>query len=342
MLELGHLLLIELAALKQQSLLRHGLRLPRRGADILGTEGIGEHILDLLEGLAGGLRECDEHVEEHAGVEDAEEDVHLPADGDEGRGHEVGEREVEDPVSRGGERDGLAAHAEGVQFGGVNPRDRSPGGGEAGDEEVGAGDDGFGGGAGDGPGGLRGVVDAVGAGVVAEGGEQAGVGEHEGHHPDGAEEEGGPPAPAVDVEERRHCEEDVDDVLDRGRHEEVVARQAGHLEDVGYVVHCGICQLVGLAFGQSPGDEGILTHYVHAGQLGPDLSEDSDVGSPDHVGLDELEEGDVGVVALEFAHVFDVLEFADHEGAVGVAFAVDKSQHGVAFVPAVLPSEPTG
>ncbi len=57
------------------------------------------------------------------------------------------------------------------------------------------------GGAGDLPRGGGGVVDAVGAGPVAVGGEDAGVGEEPGHHEGGADEEGGAAAPAVDKEE---------------------------------------------------------------------------------------------------------------------------------------------
>lgn len=49
---------------------------------------------------------------------------------------------------------------------------------------------------------------------MAVGFEETGVGEHPGHHAKGTEEEGGAPAPAVDVEEGGDGEEDVYDVLD--------------------------------------------------------------------------------------------------------------------------------
>ena len=68
---------------------------------------------------------------------------------------------------------------------------------------------------------------------------------------------------------------------------------------------------------------GWLTHYVHACQLGPYLGEDTDVGSINHVWFEEFEESRIGIVALEFAHVFDVLQLPVYEGAVGVSFAVD-------------------
>ena len=85
---------------------------------------------------------------------------------------------------------------------------------------------------------------------------------------------------------------------------------------------------------------GVVTD-VHPRQLGPDLREDADVGPVDHVRLEEFQEGGVGVLAFEFAHVFDVFEFLDHEGAVRVAFAVHEGEYGVAFFPAIFAREPT-
>ena len=81
-------------------------------------------------------------------------------------------------------------------------------------------------------------------------------------------------------------------------------------------------------------------HDVHACQLGPDLGEDADVGSVDHVRFEQLEVRDVGVVALELAHVLDILELSGNEGAVRVAFAVDEGENGMAIFPAVLASQP--
>ena len=78
---------------------------------------------------------------------------------------------------------------------------------------------------------------AAGTGVGAVGFEEAGVREHPGHHADGAEEESWAAAPAVDVEEGGNGHDDVDYVLDRGGNEQVVPGEAGHGEDVGYVVH---------------------------------------------------------------------------------------------------------
>lgn len=65
------------------------------------------------------------------------------------------------------------------------------------------------------------------------------------------------------------------------------------------------------------------------------------MGSVDHVGLQEFEVGDVGVAALELAHLLDFLQFAQDEGRVDVAFAVDEGEDVVAVFPAVLSGQPT-
>ena len=164
-IEPRHLLLIQHAFLLPA---RHNARRPRQGPHepwpLRCKQG-----LDLLERLARRLGEGEEDVHQHREIEHPEDDVRLPLDVDKGGRDEVAEGEIEGPVGRRGQRDGLAPHAQRVQFRRVDPRDGTPGWGEGGDEEVGAGDDGFGGGAGDGPRGFGGVVDAVGAGVVAVG-----------------------------------------------------------------------------------------------------------------------------------------------------------------------------
>ena len=318
MLKLRHLLGINLAGLEQSGIVELLVRLPRGGADVLGSERVGEHLLDLLEGLARGLGEGEEHVQEHGGVEDAEDDVDLPLDVDERGGHEVAEGEVEDPVRGGGERDGLAADAEGEELGWVNPADGTPCGCVTGHEEVGTGDDGFGWWTRERPGGFGNVADALGAGVRAVGRHQASVRKHESHHAKSAHKQRWPTSPAINVEQRRNGEDDIDDVLDRRGNEQIVASETSHGEDVDNVQH----------------------HDVHACQLGPDLGEDSDVGSPDHVGLDEFQEGGICVVAFEFVHVLDFLKLLPHKVAVGIAFTMDKSQDSMALLPSVLTSQP--
>lgn len=66
------------------------------------------------------------------------------------------------------------------------------------------------------------------------------------------------------------------------------------------------------------------------------------MGPVDHVWLEEFQERSVGVRALKFAHVFDILKFLDDERAVRVAFSVDEGEHGMAVFPTILSSQPAG
>ena len=61
----------------------------------------------------------------------------------------------------------------------------------------------------------------------------------------------------------------------------------------------------------------------------------------DHVRLQQLEVRDIGVVALELAHVFDILKFSGNEGTMRIAFSVDERQNCMAIFPAVFASEPS-
>lgn len=82
----------------------------------------------------------------------------------------------------------------------------------------------------------------------------------------------------------------------------------------------------------------IHTHDVHTCQLRPDLREDSDVGTVDHTGFEEIQVSDILVAAFKFTHGFDVLQFEGHKWAVWIAFAVDEGQHAMAILPTVLAS----
>ena len=64
------------------------------------------------------------------------------------------------------------------------------------------------------------------------------------------------------------------------------------------------------------------------------------MGSPDHVRLDEFQEGGICVVAFELVHVLDFLELLSHKGTVGVAFTMDESQDSMALLPSVFTSQP--
>lgn len=152
----------------------------------------------------------------HCGAEDTKDNVDFPFDVYKGRGNKVGEGKVEDPVCRRGDGDCFAADAEGEDFRRVDPRGRTPGRGVAGDEEVGASDDGVGGRAADFPRFFGDVVDATGRGGMAVAGHQAGVGKHPDGHEDGAKDEHGAAAPAVHEDEGGDRHDDVDHVLDTG------------------------------------------------------------------------------------------------------------------------------
>lgn len=57
--------------------------------------------------------------------------------------------------------------------------------------------------------------------------------------------------------------------------------------------------------------------------------------------FEELPVGHISIVALELAHLLDVLELAFDEGAVRVALAMHQCKDPVAVVPAILACEPT-
>ena len=47
-------------------------------------------------------------------------------------------------------------------------------------------------------------------------------------------------------------------------------------------------------------------------------------------------------MALELAHLTDLLHLSHDEGAVGIAVTVNEGQNGLALLPAVLAGQPTG
>lgn len=61
----------------------------------------------------------------------------------------------------------------------------------------------------------------------------------------------------------------------------------------------------------------------------------------DHVGLEQVKVGDIGMLALKLAHVLDVLQLVGNKGVVRISLAVDESEHSMAVLPAVLAGEPT-
>ena len=175
-------------------------------------------------------------MDKHRRAEDAEHDIHLPLDVDKRRRDEVAEREVEDPVARRAQRNGLASDTQWEQLGRVDPADGAPGGCEGRDEEVCAGDDGAAGPTADLPGLLGDAADAAGRRGLAVGGQQTGVGEHPGHHEGCSDKKGHSAAPAVDIDESENGHEDVDDVLDARGDEVGRAGEASHSEYIGNII----------------------------------------------------------------------------------------------------------
>lgn len=87
------------------------LGLPRRRANVRQSVGIFEDELHLLESLASSLGEEEGDVNQHAEVENTEDNVHLPTNGFERRGNERSQCGVECPVGGCSKCDGFAADA---------------------------------------------------------------------------------------------------------------------------------------------------------------------------------------------------------------------------------------
>lgn len=169
-----------------------------------------EDLVHLLERLAGSLGERQEDVDGHGHREAAKNDVALPLNVVESGRDKVAESKVERPVTGGGDRVALASQSVTEEFGNVDPRDRAPCGCKRGDEQVGAGNDGFGSGTLDFPSDDRVVRVGI---VVTVACHETGDRKEPNGHKGRTDQESGATAPSVDIEERRHGHEDVDDVL---------------------------------------------------------------------------------------------------------------------------------
>lgn len=218
------------------------VRLPSRNAAV-------EDVVHLLKGLSLCLGSAahllarpsvldrydlrEEHVDESKAIEGSEDHVHLPVDAPQKRGHTKGENAVPEPVGRCGEGDGFGADLGWEDLGGVCPGGRTPGGGEAGDEEVRAGDDALRDAlvVDDAPGRvLVGVVPVLAVGCLECTGD-----EEPGHHEERSDQKRRAAAKSVKVEDRRKRHGDVDDVLDRGGEKRI--GDVGSFHDVNDVVH---------------------------------------------------------------------------------------------------------
>ena len=319
MLGYGELLFgIQLTALKADGVLVDvGLPSGRSEISDAPRGGVIEDLLDLLKKLLGGLGEQEEHVPEHAEAEDGEDNVHLPFDVLKPWWHEVRKGEVEDPVGRGAKRDGLSTNAERVEFWWIDPRDWAPGWCVRGNEEVGACNDSRGWVTGDGHR-LSCVVELARGrrhGVVSE---ERSIDDEPSHHQEGTDKQGRTTTPSVDPEKSWNGHNHVNDELD-GRGQQDVAAEAGHGEDVGDVVHHDVHSSP-----ESPCQRVRYSTILRVNlQLRPDLGEDTNVGTVDHVRLEELPVGNIRVGALELDDFSDFLHLLVHEGRVGIALGVN-------------------
>jgi hypothetical protein len=112
-----HLLLIQHALLNRTNTVRLDFSLP-------GLLACDEYLLHLLESFTCSLGKCEEHMDSHHGAENTKHNVHSPLDVDKGRRHKVRQGEVEDPICRSTQCDGLASHSGGEELRRIDPRHR--------------------------------------------------------------------------------------------------------------------------------------------------------------------------------------------------------------------------
>ena len=112
-----HLLLIQHALLNCPDTICLDFGLPR----LLACD---EDLLHLLESLARSLGKCKEDMDSHHGAEHTEHDICSPLNVDKSWRHKVRQGEVEDPICRSTQCDGLASHSGGEELGRIDPRYR--------------------------------------------------------------------------------------------------------------------------------------------------------------------------------------------------------------------------
>ena len=66
------------------------------------------------------------------------------------------------------------------------------------------------------------------------------------------------------------------------------------------------------------------------------MRKNADMGTIDHVRLEQLEIGNVGVVALKLAHFLDLPQFKLDKRIVRIAFTMNQGEDGMAIFPPVL------
>jgi hypothetical protein len=120
------LLLIETSLFQDRTAREMVLGLPGGNTNVGNATGVGKDCLHLFQSLASGLGEHEVDMEAHGGTENAKENVDLPLDVDERRGHEITKGKVEGPVGGGAEGISLAPDTKREQFRRVDPADGTP------------------------------------------------------------------------------------------------------------------------------------------------------------------------------------------------------------------------
>lgn len=61
----------------------------------------------------------------------------------------------------------------------------------------------------------------------------------------------------------------------------------------------------------------------------------------EHVGLEQLHEGNVSVLAFKLDHLTNLVQLKLHEGTVRVTLAVNQGKNSLCLLPSVVTGEPT-
>lgn len=141
------------------------------------------------------------------------------------------------PVGRGSDGNSLSTNAEREDLRRVNPRSGAPGWRVRSDKEVCASNDSLCRCTSDLPRLFGDATETAFRSWVAVSCHEPGVGEHPGHHKDGANNKHRAATPTVHEEKSRNGHQDVDDVLNGTGDEVDVAGKTCHSEDVCDVVH---------------------------------------------------------------------------------------------------------
>lgn len=312
--------------------------LPGGSTEIFDTSRLGvvEDFFNFFKWLLAGLWEEEEHVDKHGNQEDTEDDVHFPSDVGECRRHEICQSEVEGPVTGSGERDSLSTDAQWVEFWWVDPGDWTPGWCVRRNEEVGAGNDSGCWRPSNGDG-LSSRWELVLVWHLSISCQETSIGKHPNHHEQGTDKHSWATTPAVNPDQSRDGHDDIDDELNGGWKKDI-ASQASHGEDIRDVVLGRVSDNIFKQFCWF-----LLTHHnVHASKLGPDLAENTNVGTVDHLWAEKLEVGNIRVSSLELDDLSDLCHFLLDEWRLGIALCVNKSKHADRLVPAILFSQPSG